>query len=79
MSKFWDSLDKETFARSLAFMIVLAWLVCIFLGYKEDTALINVVMIIIGYIYGSSTANKSKDETIATQAKAIQETTTNGH
>ena len=78
MSKFWEGLDKETFARFLTFVIIASWLVLIFLNYKEPPTLTNVVMIIIGYIYGSSTTNKSKDDTIATQAKAIVEKS-NGH
>ena len=73
MSKIWDSLDKETFARCLAFVVIMAWLASNFLHYQEAPTLTNVVMIVIGYIYGSSTANKSKDDTIATQAKAIVE------
>jgi hypothetical protein len=72
VSKIWDSLDKETFARFLASIIIAAWLVLIFLHYTEAPTLTNVVMIVIGYIYGSSTANKSKDDTIASQAKTLE-------
>lgn len=59
---------KETAAYALAFCIVGTWLVLIYLGRDEQSTLTNVIMIIIGYIYGSSTTNKAKDDTIATLA-----------
>jgi hypothetical protein len=55
---------KETAAYVLAFCIVGMWLTLIYLGRDEAPTLTNVIMIIIGYVYGSSTANKSKDDTI---------------
>jgi hypothetical protein len=62
MKEWWDSRDKETAAYSMAAMILVAWLVLIFLKRDEAPTLTNVVMIIIGYIYGSSTGSKRKDD-----------------
>lgn len=57
-------LGKEAAAYVLAFCIVGTWLTLIYLDRKEESTLTNVIMIIIGYIYGSSTTNKNKDDTI---------------
>jgi hypothetical protein len=62
MSDWWNSRDKETAAYGMAAMILVAWLVLIFLKRDEAPTLTNVVMIIIGYIYGSSTGSKRKDD-----------------
>jgi hypothetical protein len=62
MKDWWNSRDKETAAYSMAAMILVAWLVLIFLKRDEAPTLTNVVMIIIGYIYGSSTGSKRKDD-----------------
>lgn len=57
-------LGKEAAAYVLAFCIVGMWLTLIYLNREEESTLTNVIMIIIGYIYGSSTTNKNKDDTI---------------
>jgi hypothetical protein len=62
MNDWWNSRDKETAAYGMAGMILVAWLVLIFLKRDEAPTLTNVVMIIIGYIYGSSTGSKRKDD-----------------
>jgi len=61
MKDWWDTLNKETAAYVLAAMILIAWLLAIFLHYPEQSTLTNVVMIIVGYIWGSSTGSKQKD------------------
>lgn len=61
MKDWWKSLSKETAAYVLASVILLAWLGTIYLHYQEISTLTNVVMIIVGYIWGSSTGSKSKD------------------
>lgn len=62
MKDWWQSLNKETAAYILAACILGAWLALIFLKRDEAPTLTNVVMIIIGYIYGSSTGSKRKDD-----------------
>jgi hypothetical protein len=78
MKAWWESLSKETAAYILASIILIAWLATIFLHYQEAPTLTNVVMIIVGYIWGSSTGSKSKDPAVAPGAvtKAATVTTT---
>lgn len=64
MKEFWDTLSKEAFAYCLALIIILSWLALIFLHRDEAPTLTNVIMIIVGYIYGSSTGSKRKDDAI---------------
>jgi hypothetical protein len=64
MKSLWDSLDKETFPRVLAFFIVVAWLAMVFLGTADNQTLTAVVMLVIGYFYGSSTGSKRKDDAL---------------
>jgi len=52
---FWRSFDVIKF---LAVIVVAAWLTTIFLKLDGSTTLTNVVMIVIGYYYGSSTLKK---------------------
>lgn len=61
MTAWWNTLNKETAAYVLAAIILIAWLGTIYLHYQEVSTLTNVVMIIVGYIWGSSTGSKSKD------------------
>ena len=76
MKSWWDSLNKETAAYVLAAVILIAWLITIFLHYQEVSTLTNVVMIIVGYIWGSSTGSKQKDGPLMTKGSASSETTT---
>ena len=80
MKDWWNSRDKETAAYALAFIIVTVWLTLIFLNHEEAPTLTNVIMIIIGYIYGSSTGSKRKDDAFIPPAPNVgsmtSETTT---
>ena len=64
---FWKSTDV---VKLLAIVVILAWLATIFLHLTGvDQTLTNVVMIIVGFFYGSSTGSKKKDEAIFTETK----------
>lgn len=76
MKAWWDTLNKETAAYVLAAVILLAWIGTIFLHYQEVSTLTNVVMIIVGYIWGSSTGSKAKDPPAPDRASTVTETTT---
>jgi hypothetical protein len=54
--------------KVLAILIIVTWLTSIFLHVPADQTLTNVVMIIIGFFYGSSTGSKKKDDAL-TEAK----------
>jgi hypothetical protein len=72
MNNLWNALSREAFAYLLAFLILMAWLTLIFLHRDEAPTLTNVVMIIIGYIYGSSTGSKRKDDAIITEPATVK-------
>jgi hypothetical protein len=55
---FWKQLDV---VKLLAILIIAAWLAATFLKLEIDSTLTNVVMIIVGFFYGSSTGSKAKD------------------
>ena len=55
--QFWKSFD---IVKALALVVVVAWIAAIFLKVTDST-LTNVVMIIVGFFYGSSTGSKAKD------------------
>lgn len=57
-------ISKEAFICFLAFLIVAAWLASMYLKLQPDQTLTNVVMIVIGYFFGSSTSSRAKDGTI---------------
>jgi hypothetical protein len=76
MKDWWDRLSKETAAYVLGGTILLAWLLTIFMHYPEASTLTNVVMIIVGYIWGSSSGSKSKDPTNAPGAVVVAAKTT---
>lgn len=58
---FWKSLDV---VKLLAIMIVVAWLACFFLKLSADQTMTNVVMIVVGFFFGSSAGSKVKDSVI---------------
>jgi hypothetical protein len=60
------SLPRPDFVQVLAFLIVAAWIAAIFLHLTIDQTLTNVVMIVVGYFFGSSTGSRAKDSTIST-------------
>lgn len=62
--------SKEVFIQTLAGMIVAAWLAAIFLKLSIDQTLTNVVMIVVGYFFGSSRGSQAKDETNRMLAQA---------
>jgi uncharacterized membrane protein AbrB (regulator of aidB expression) len=45
--------------------ILIAWLGMLYLHYEVPDALSNVVLIIVGYIWGSSAGSKAKDNKAA--------------
>jgi hypothetical protein len=47
--------------NTLGAVILVAWLVMKFLHFQTDASLDNVVMIVVGYIWGSSAGSKAKD------------------
>jgi hypothetical protein len=54
----------------LGALILLAWLAMKFLKFETDASLDNVVMIVVGYIWGSSAGSKAKDKPAAPAAPA---------
>jgi hypothetical protein len=48
--------------------ILLSWLWMKFVGHQSDPSLDNVVMIVVGYIWGSSAGSKAKDKPAAPSA-----------
>jgi hypothetical protein len=58
------SIPRPEFVQLLAFVIVVAWLAAYFMGVKIDQTLTNVVMLVVGFFYGSSASSRSKDTTI---------------
>lgn len=60
------SIPRPEFVQLLGFLIVAAWIVAYFMHLAIDQTLTNVIMIIVGYFYGSSTGSRTKDATINT-------------
>lgn len=62
---FWDSIDLM---KLLAILIVGAWLLTILFGFpKENETLKNIVLLIAGYLWGSSASSRKKDDAIIGQ------------
>ncbi len=55
--------------KFLALLIITSWLATIFLHVSADQTLTNVVMVIIGFFYGSSTGSKKKDDAVFLEVK----------
>lgn len=58
LDSFWKSLDV---VKLLAIVIIIAWLSAIFLKLSIDQTMTSVVMLIVGYYFGSSAGSKAKD------------------
>jgi len=53
----------------LACAIVATWIACIALDFHNASEVTNVVMILVGYYWGSSNGSQKKDETIKDLSK----------
>jgi len=53
----------------LACAIVAVWIVCIVLHFQNVNEVTDVVMILVGYYWGSSNGSQKKDETIKDLSK----------
>lgn len=58
LKNFWSAWDVPKF---LACTIVLVWLYMLLTSATPDEVLKNVIMILIGFYFGSSTGSKAKD------------------
>lgn len=66
--EFWDALD---IMKLLAILIVGSWLVTILAGYPiENETLKNIVLVIAGFLWGSSQSSRKKDDAIASAIKS---------
>lgn len=62
IDNFWKSMDV---VKLLAIVIVCAWIATIFLHVAgADQTLTNVIMIIVGFYFGSSAGSKKKDDAL---------------
>ena len=51
-----------TIQNLLAGLILVAWLAMKFLKFETDASIDNVIMIVVGFIFGSSDGSKVKDK-----------------